>query len=225
MNAREIKIVNMGGLFKMDRDWLLWLATVLIVGGVIANAQTAQPAEITHLSLETSIEASPSANAQISAEQAQQPASQVNDKPGNIIGTILDQSGSVAAGANVRLTSENRSFSREVVSGGNGQFSFSNVPAGPFKLSVSSTGFGGEAFSGELAPGQTYLVPPIVLSIATVVTAVNVKVDPVEVATEEVKERHEKLSDDVDSILDEIDEVLEENAEEFVRSYVQKGGQ
>jgi ubiquitin-like protein Pup len=36
---------------------------------------------------------------------------------------------------------------------------------------------------------------------------------------------HEKLSDDVDSILDEIDEVLEENAEEFVRSYVQKGGE
>ena len=44
-------------------------------------------------------------------------------------------------------------------------------------------------------------------------------------AAEEVKERHEKLSDDVDAILDEIDEVLEENAEEFVRSYVQKGGQ
>jgi ubiquitin-like protein Pup len=43
--------------------------------------------------------------------------------------------------------------------------------------------------------------------------------------TEEVKERHERLSDDVDAILDEIDEVLEENAEEFVRSYVQKGGQ
>jgi ubiquitin-like protein Pup len=29
----------------------------------------------------------------------------------------------------------------------------------------------------------------------------------------------------VGAILDEIDEVLEENAEEFVRSYVQKGGQ
>jgi ubiquitin-like protein Pup len=34
-----------------------------------------------------------------------------------------------------------------------------------------------------------------------------------------------KLDDDVDSILDEIDDVLEENAEEFVRSFVQKGGQ
>ena len=43
--------------------------------------------------------------------------------------------------------------------------------------------------------------------------------------SEESRERHEKLSDDVDAILDEIDEVLEENAEEFVRSYVQKGGE
>jgi ubiquitin-like protein Pup len=41
----------------------------------------------------------------------------------------------------------------------------------------------------------------------------------------DVRERQEALSDDVDAILDEIDEVLEENAEEFVRSYVQKGGQ
>jgi prokaryotic ubiquitin-like protein Pup len=31
--------------------------------------------------------------------------------------------------------------------------------------------------------------------------------------------------DDVDELLEEIDDVLEENAEEFVRSYVQKGGQ
>jgi prokaryotic ubiquitin-like protein Pup len=36
--------------------------------------------------------------------------------------------------------------------------------------------------------------------------------------TEDVKERQDKLTDDVDAILDE-------NAEEFVRSYVQKGGQ
>ncbi len=34
-----------------------------------------------------------------------------------------------------------------------------------------------------------------------------------------------EVIDDVDELLDEIDDVLEENAEEFVRSYVQKGGQ
>jgi ubiquitin-like protein Pup len=41
----------------------------------------------------------------------------------------------------------------------------------------------------------------------------------------EVAERHEQLTEDVDDLLDEIDSVLEENAEEFVRGYVQKGGQ
>jgi prokaryotic ubiquitin-like protein Pup len=49
--------------------------------------------------------------------------------------------------------------------------------------------------------------------------------DTAQQGTEEVRERQDKLTDDVDAILDEIDEVLEENAEEFVRSYVQKGGE
>jgi prokaryotic ubiquitin-like protein Pup len=35
----------------------------------------------------------------------------------------------------------------------------------------------------------------------------------------------EGLDDDIDSVLDEIDDVLESNAEEFVRSFIQKGGQ
>ena len=34
-----------------------------------------------------------------------------------------------------------------------------------------------------------------------------------------------ELKDEMDEILDEIDAVLEENAEEFVKSYVQKGGE
>jgi ubiquitin-like protein Pup len=33
------------------------------------------------------------------------------------------------------------------------------------------------------------------------------------------------LVDAIDDILDQIDEVLEENAEEFVKNYVQKGGE
>jgi ubiquitin-like protein Pup len=35
----------------------------------------------------------------------------------------------------------------------------------------------------------------------------------------------EKLDDDIDAILDEIDEVLESNAEDFVKSFIQKGGE
>lgn len=44
-------------------------------------------------------------------------------------------------------------------------------------------------------------------------------------ANPEVAERVEKIGEDVDAMLDEIDSVLEENAEEFVRGYVQKGGE
>ena len=54
----------------------------------------------------------------------------------------------------------------------------------------------------------------------------NQEVDEVEeLPASDVQERHEALTDDVDDILDEIDSVLESNAEEFVRSYVQKGGE
>ncbi len=40
-----------------------------------------------------------------------------------------------------------------------------------------------------------------------------------------VAKQGEKLKAELDELLDEIDEVLEDNAEEFVRSYIQKGGQ
>ena len=49
-----------------------------------------------------------------------------------------------------------------------------------------------------------------------------------EATVEEVpttSKKGEELKAELDDLLDEIDEVLEENAEEFVRSYVQKGGQ
>ena len=40
-----------------------------------------------------------------------------------------------------------------------------------------------------------------------------------------VTERGERLKEELDDLLDEIDGVLESNAEEFVKSYVQKGGE
>ncbi|MGA0873904.1 MAG: ubiquitin-like protein Pup [Ilumatobacteraceae bacterium] len=40
-----------------------------------------------------------------------------------------------------------------------------------------------------------------------------------------VSSKGEKLKADLDDLLDEIDEVLETNAEDFVKIYVQKGGE
>ena len=41
----------------------------------------------------------------------------------------------------------------------------------------------------------------------------------------DVAERKEQLDEDIDAILGEIDDVLETNAEDFVKSFIQKGGQ
>lgn len=43
--------------------------------------------------------------------------------------------------------------------------------------------------------------------------------------TPATSEQGEKIKAELDDLLEEIDEVLESNAEDFVKSYVQKGGQ
>lgn len=51
-------------------------------------------------------------------------------------------------------------------------------------------------------------------------------VDEVETdAASDVADRKAKLDEDIDALLDEVDEVLESNSEDFVRGFVQKGGQ
>ena len=50
--------------------------------------------------------------------------------------------------------------------------------------------------------------------------------EQVEETTEtDLAERKEQLDEDIDAILGEIDDVLETNAEDFVKSFIQKGGQ
>jgi ubiquitin-like protein Pup len=51
------------------------------------------------------------------------------------------------------------------------------------------------------------------------------QVETEELAESDVTERKEQLDEDIDAILDEIDDVLETNAEDFVKSFIQKGGQ
>lgn len=40
-----------------------------------------------------------------------------------------------------------------------------------------------------------------------------------------LSEKGDRLKSEMDRLLDEIDDLLEENAEEFMRSYIQRGGQ
>jgi len=42
---------------------------------------------------------------------------------------------------------------------------------------------------------------------------------------QKLAKKGDKLKEEMDALVDEIDEVLEENAEEFVKNYVQRGGE
>jgi hypothetical protein len=107
--------------------------------------------------------------------------------PGSISGTIMDQSGAVIAGARITLTGEDRSIKQEVLSGADGQFSFSGVAPGPFQLTITSAGFATQTYSGILRSGEIDTLPPVVLTVASNVTEVQVGVSPVEVAEEQIK--------------------------------------
>ena len=108
---------------------------------------------------------------------------------GQISGTVVDQTGALAVGAKVQLTHDDKTPAQEAVSGDNGEYSFSNVPTGAFHITATATGFTTGKFSGQLNPGQDFVVPKIAISLANAVTEVKVGGDSEEVAEEEVHEQ------------------------------------
>jgi ubiquitin-like protein Pup len=48
---------------------------------------------------------------------------------------------------------------------------------------------------------------------------------PAKDGVQKMAKKGEALKEEMDALVDEIDEVLEENAEEFVKNYVQRGGE
>ncbi len=118
--------------------------------------------------------------------------------PGTISGTVVDQSGALVAGARVKLTGAaaggDSSRNQETLSGSDGQFSFANAVPGPFQIVVTASGFAPQAFSGNLAAGETVIIPQIALPVATNVTAVDVGLPLVEVAEEQMRiEEHQRV--------------------------------
>jgi hypothetical protein len=74
-----------------------------------------------------------------------------------------------------------------VLSGDNGEFSFSNQAPGPFQLTITANGFESKQFSGTLRPEASFVVPEIVLEVARATTEVNVSMTVEEVAQQQVK--------------------------------------
>jgi carboxypeptidase family protein len=115
-----------------------------------------------------------SGNSPSSSQTQPAQTSPANSEPGTITGTVLDASGAIVAGAHVELSRGDQTPPREILSDNNGAFSFANVAPGPFQISASLPGFATQTASGVVRPGDTFIIPPITLPLATVSTQIDV---------------------------------------------------
>ncbi len=102
-------------------------------------------------------------------------------------GTIVDSTSAAVVGAQVTLTRDDASSARTTTADGNGQFSFTNLAAGPYHLLIAAQGFASQTYSGTLAANEAGLVPQITLAVASTSTQVQVSVSQVELAEYELK--------------------------------------
>jgi len=111
---------------------------------------------------------------------------------GSIRGKIVDQTGAQITGALVQLAQPGQPSSTQAFSDDDGQFSVPNVAPGPFQLTITSPGLASQEFSGILSPGQAYVTPILMLTIATQVTQVTVGLTPDEIAEVQMKDQEKQ---------------------------------
>lgn len=115
--------------------------------------------------------------------------------PGSLSGTVVDQSGAVVSGAQVKLTVGDQTPNGQAlsaVSGTDGEFFFPKVAPGAFQLAITSTGFGPKTFSGTLHAGEVETLPQIAMNVAESRIEVQVGVSQVDVAQEEIKQEEKQ---------------------------------
>jgi len=113
-------------------------------------------------------------------------------QPGSVTGTLVDKTGNAVAGARVTLALDNQTSGQEALADDDGQFSFTNVPSGPFHLTANSEGFAPQTAAGNLASGESCVMPQMTLAVATNVTEVRVELTTIEIAQEQLKEQEKQ---------------------------------
>ena len=133
-------------------------------------------------SLSAQSQQTPSASSTVASPE-QLPNAPTPDGTGSINGTLIDKDGAVLEDAKIVLKSG--TFESELNSGSNGAFNFTNVPSGPFELTISAPGFGPQTRAGILEAGQDYIVPVIEMVVATKVE-INVTQTREEIAEQQI---------------------------------------
>lgn len=107
---------------------------------------------------------------------------------GDVSGTVLDTNGDVLQGAQITLTGPSGFGKRTLVSGDDGQFAFTGLPKGVYK--ITATGEGMSTFTTSpisLQTGEVRIVPSVTLSVSGGVTSVTVNGNKEELGEEQVR--------------------------------------
>jgi hypothetical protein len=92
---------------------------------------------------------------------------------GSLSGTVTDPSGASVAGASVRLLDENGTVVAQTVSDANGQYFYSSLATGVYRVEAQRSGFKTTALTGvSVSPGENKLNPQ--LQVGTSTESVNV---------------------------------------------------
>ena len=134
-------------------------------------------------------------------QAGQQPVQQTGQQPvqqsdpqatGSISGTVVDLTGAIIVGAQVRLTRGDQTRSQDRLTDDQGQFSFANIAPGSFELTISFTDLAPQVISGTVKPGEAYVVPQVEMVVATQTTQVTVSLTQVELAEVQIKEQEQQ---------------------------------
>jgi hypothetical protein len=167
------KLLSFGGLVMV----------VLLGGGLFSRVDAQQ--NVSSLGSEAGLPDAPGMEGQTATSGGQSPAQQGS---ASIFGTVLDISGAAVSGARVTLERPNGAGEVVALSDSKGGFSFGDLAAGTFRVTVTAAGL--ETFVSNtirLAAGEKYELPLLELPIASASTTMQVTVTQVELAHEQLK--------------------------------------
>ena len=102
---------------------------------------------------------------------------------GAINGTVLDPSGAVVAGAQIRAINNGTGVALSTASTSEGQFSFQDLPLGSYKITVNAPGFQAVNVDNVLVTAGSVYTLPVKLTMGQQTTAIEVSAASVSVDT------------------------------------------
>ena len=101
----------------------------------------------------------------------------------SVRGTVTDEQGAALAGADVSITNTDNGFTRSTKTGNEGEYSFPDLPLGPYRIHVAHAGFKGETQTGIVLHVADSLVINVSLKVGAVSESVTVEASPIAVET------------------------------------------